>query len=481
MPWSPSEAKGHTKKANTPKKRRQWAAIANSMLESGKSEGAAIAAANAAMDSAPPTFRELVARLDDGSDEPEVTKLQMSDAVDLDDNAKVGFTREGFLKANPRIARTGIQRYLAYECGDDRPARFKDTDIVLVYRPEEEVFNKDTVHTYTHLSLTNDHPTDSVGPDNWSRVAVGETGDEVLRDGNAVRVPMMLRDGRTIADYKAGKRQLSVGYTCDLEWKDGETPQGEPFNAIQRNIRANHLAVVTSARGGSALTIGDDIDPDDDENEEELNDMAEVQVQKYTIDNIPCMMTDIAYGVHTRLIKAKDDALDAAKKKNAEMEEENEECKDKAKKDAEVAAETIKAKDVEIATLKQQLKDAQEASSPAALDRALKDRETVITAAAALVEKGKLKLDNATAADVRRQVVNIRMGDTAKDWDDKEVSVCFRTLADAVKTSGSPIRDAATAFGTPFAAPMMNDRAECEKAWSERNAYLESAYQKKTA
>lgn len=47
MPWKPKNATGKTKKADMPKKRRQWAAVANSALEGGASEGSAIRQANA--------------------------------------------------------------------------------------------------------------------------------------------------------------------------------------------------------------------------------------------------------------------------------------------------------------------------------------------------------------------------------------------------------------------------------------------------
>lgn len=47
MPWNPSDAQGHTKKAASPKAKRQWAAIANSALSRGQSESAAIRQANA--------------------------------------------------------------------------------------------------------------------------------------------------------------------------------------------------------------------------------------------------------------------------------------------------------------------------------------------------------------------------------------------------------------------------------------------------
>jgi hypothetical protein len=35
MPWTPEDAGGKTKKANTPKEKRQWAKIANGALERG--------------------------------------------------------------------------------------------------------------------------------------------------------------------------------------------------------------------------------------------------------------------------------------------------------------------------------------------------------------------------------------------------------------------------------------------------------------
>ena len=49
MPWSAKDATRHTKKASSPKKKRQWAHVSNSMLERGASEGAAVRAANAAV------------------------------------------------------------------------------------------------------------------------------------------------------------------------------------------------------------------------------------------------------------------------------------------------------------------------------------------------------------------------------------------------------------------------------------------------
>jgi hypothetical protein len=49
MPWQAHEAKRFTKKAKSPKRRRQWKIVANSALRRGLSEGAAVRSANAAV------------------------------------------------------------------------------------------------------------------------------------------------------------------------------------------------------------------------------------------------------------------------------------------------------------------------------------------------------------------------------------------------------------------------------------------------
>jgi len=46
MPWDPEDSRRHTKKASSAVSQRQWSHVANSMLDSGASEGAAVRAAN---------------------------------------------------------------------------------------------------------------------------------------------------------------------------------------------------------------------------------------------------------------------------------------------------------------------------------------------------------------------------------------------------------------------------------------------------
>lgn len=47
MPWSKNDAKRHTRKAKSPKAKRQWSHVANATLEKTGDEGRAVRAANA--------------------------------------------------------------------------------------------------------------------------------------------------------------------------------------------------------------------------------------------------------------------------------------------------------------------------------------------------------------------------------------------------------------------------------------------------
>jgi hypothetical protein len=161
-------------------------------------------------------------------------------------------TRDGYLVADAAVARTGIQEYLGSELG--KP----ELGIVRVFRPEDSVFAADAMLSYAFRPMTNNHPREPVTADNWRAVAIGQTGGDVVRDGDHVRVPLVLMDASAIADYESGKRELSMGYESEIVFQDGVTPDGQQYDAIQTRMRMNHLALVDRARGGAALRIGDD-------------------------------------------------------------------------------------------------------------------------------------------------------------------------------------------------------------------------------
>jgi hypothetical protein len=351
------------------------------------------------------------------------TSVALADKIEFDDKAKVHITKDGYLAANPRVAKVGVQLYAGAECG------IADMDVVRVYRPEATVFATDALKSFPHKPVTLDHPPVPVTSDNWKEFAVGHIGDEVLREGDAIRVPMTLMDKAAIAAFQAGTNQLSVGYTCDLEWSPGITPNGETYDAIQRNIRANHLAVVAVARGGPTLKIGDD----NHHPKENVMNLKTVMV-----DGIECQMTDTAAALVARTISGLHDQIENLKK---EKKKGDDDCKDSVAKITELTT-ALGAKDVEITTLKKQLGDSK--LTPAQLDQMVKDRHAVFDKARKIMGD-KLVVDGKSVEDVRREVVNAKMGDTAKGWTDEHVKISFDTLT-ATSSNGSNINDAVRAF-----------------------------------
>ncbi len=322
-------------------------------------------------------------------------------------------TADGYLVANARVARTGIQEYLGSEL--DRP----DMPIVRVYRPPESVFHKDAMHSYAHRPITNGHPGTDVNSENWKELAVGQTGGEVLRDGDFVRVPLVLMDAEAIRDYEAGKRELSMGYTAEVIFKDGFTPAGEPYDAYLGPMTMNHLSQEHRARGGEQLRIGDKRTPVADSPAQSTprggHDMAEA-LRKILVDGLSIEVTEQGEQVITKLKKQLDDAgiqLTVVKDSHATV---------LAAKDAELAK-----KDAEIDALKaKQLSDAD-------IDKRVQERADLIAKAQQIADgdyTGK------SADEIRKAAVVAKLGDAAiADKTDAYISARFDIL---LEDAGGP-------------------------------------------
>ncbi|MBE8590767.1 DUF2213 domain-containing protein [Pseudomonas sp. MAFF 301449] len=163
------------------------------------------------------------------------------------------YTDEGFLKVPGRVARTGIQEYLARELGlDGDPMR-----VVRVYRPEEEVFNDASLNTYDASDITSPHPPLLVTALTYKGVAVGVVRGPGRRDGDFVVCDLIVKDQKTIDEIIGGKCELSAGYTAVYDETPGVTEDGQAYDYIQRDIKINHVAIVERARAGANARVFD--------------------------------------------------------------------------------------------------------------------------------------------------------------------------------------------------------------------------------
>lgn len=158
---------------------------------------------------------------------------------------KASRTDEGYIADMPVVGRVGV---LTYRNADGTTRR--------ELRLPEDVFNADSLTSFAGKPVTDDHPSEPVTSRNAKKYSVGTMTGPGLQDGETVRVPMIIHDGDTIekAD-KGGKRELSLGYKVDLEETPGTHPEYGAYDAIQRNIRINHLALVGRARAGSIARL----------------------------------------------------------------------------------------------------------------------------------------------------------------------------------------------------------------------------------
>ena len=156
----------------------------------------------------------------------------------------------GYLRADARITSTGV---FIYKNPDGSPRR--------ELRIPDEVFHQDALASFELVPFTNEHPTEPLDSKNTARHASG-TVFNVRRDGDDfVAATIQITDAAVIDAADTGKRQLSCGYDCDLEITPGITkdipgvPDGLRFDAIQRNIRGNHVALVAMGKAGLAASL----------------------------------------------------------------------------------------------------------------------------------------------------------------------------------------------------------------------------------
>lgn len=163
--------------------------------------------------------------------------------------------RNGFwqIKNNP-ISKVGIFPYLGKQIDDS----LEPDKIYMVLRPEEELFNSEALESFNGVPvpLINEH------------TMLGEEYTPAEKKGVAGVVTNIRREGDTLAgdisiyseDMKEkitnGKKELSLGYFCSYDLTPGVF-NGQKYDAIQRDIRSNHIALVDRGRCGSDVRVFD--------------------------------------------------------------------------------------------------------------------------------------------------------------------------------------------------------------------------------
>lgn len=154
------------------------------------------------------------------------------------------FTDEGYLMDHPIVTRCGIFEY-ANEDGSIRKE----------LRLPEEVFSEKSLASYKGKPVIITHDAGVVDKDNVGVEHIGTILSKGYKDGDSVRAEIVIHE--TDKMKESGLRELSLGYNLTLDETPGEW-NGEHYDAIQRNIEINHLALVGSARAGETARLNID-------------------------------------------------------------------------------------------------------------------------------------------------------------------------------------------------------------------------------
>lgn len=155
------------------------------------------------------------------------------------------------VRDNP-ITKVGVFSYLGSEIGAPDADR-----VYRVYRPQEELENPETIASANLVPWIDEHEFLGVDGTPAEKKGVQGTTGESAR----FEYPYLRNSIRAYSDFMKnlidrGKVELSPSYRCRYEFSEGVF-DGQQYDAIQRDIRFNHLASVKEGRTGPDVAVQD--------------------------------------------------------------------------------------------------------------------------------------------------------------------------------------------------------------------------------
>jgi len=167
----------------------------------------------------------------------------MSKTIDLN-----GFW---LIEDNP-ISRTGVFPYLGKQISPE----LEPDKIYMVYRPAEELTSPETIESFNAVPFIDEHEMIGEGFTKYDDRPAGGVLFNVKANGDVLTGDFKIYSEELQEEIKNGKKELSLGYLCDYRLEKG-VYNGQRYDAVQENIRGNHVALVNHGRMGSDVRVYD--------------------------------------------------------------------------------------------------------------------------------------------------------------------------------------------------------------------------------
>jgi uncharacterized protein len=325
-------------------------------------------------------------------------------------------TDEGYIRANAIVTRTGIFKY-----------QNPDGSIRRELRHPDDIWDAESITSMELIPITNGHPSERlVTAENSKRLAVGYTGESIKKNGDFLLTNMVITDHEAVNAIKnQNRRELSLGYLVDLEETPGEY-KGDEYDARQRNIRYNHLAIVDKARAGSEARIA----LDSDDRVEYLTEVPEMAKRKIKIDNDEVMVEESTADYIDRL----ESDLKNLTEERARVEAEIKDIRDRLEK-AEAERDGLKdqmsSSDMKEADIDRKVQAVSNMDS-AEFKKAVNDRIKLYQLANENLDKDKIsKLDSMSSIEIKKAIIGqCRKSINIDGKSDVYVEAMFDTIVD---------------------------------------------------
>lgn len=161
----------------------------------------------------------------------------------------------GFLHVdNCNLTKEQVVQYLGIQIPKYEKLGLEPDRIYSLYRPRKEI--EKAVDTFNGVPLLAEHiPISSA--DLKKEETVGSIGTSAEYVHPYLRNSLVVYDEQAIDLINNGeKKQLSCSYRYDPIMKPG-TFEGEPYDIVMTNLRANHVALVKKGRAGNDVVVSD--------------------------------------------------------------------------------------------------------------------------------------------------------------------------------------------------------------------------------
>lgn len=155
------------------------------------------------------------------------------------------------IEDNP-VSRAGVFPYLGKQISD----ALDPDKIYYVLRPADELSNPETIKSFDGIPFIDDHQMLGEGFMPYDKRPGGGVLYDVYFDGGELRGKLKIFSEALKEKIENDKKELSLGYLCDYELTPGDY-NGQHYDAIQRNLRGNHIALVDNGRMGSNIRVYD--------------------------------------------------------------------------------------------------------------------------------------------------------------------------------------------------------------------------------